>query len=155
GQGTVTAYIQILYSGTAANFSWVLPISAVPDISVGSDRLFTLVAQQTRPTYSATYVTEGTCKPDSRGVILTPTSAGGTGTGGASGAADAGSNVNVIFRGDVGPYDAVVLHSTTSADLLQWLSDNQFVVDDTARSIIDAYVQENKYFVAVKLLSGQ
>src|SRR5262249_51722989 len=63
--------------------------------------------------------------------------------------------VNVIFRGDVGPYDAVVLHSTSSADLLTWLSDNQFVVDDTARSIIEEYVQLNKYFVAVKLLSGQ
>ena len=25
GQGTVTAYIQILYSGTASDFSWVLP----------------------------------------------------------------------------------------------------------------------------------
>ncbi len=33
GKGTVTAYIQILYSGTASDFSWVLPIDAVPDIT--------------------------------------------------------------------------------------------------------------------------
>ena len=63
--------------------------------------------------------------------------------------------VNVLFRGDVGPYDAAVLHSTTSAELLKWLADNQFVVSDTARSIIEEYVALNKYFVAVKLLSGQ
>ena len=31
GETTVTAYIQILYSGTASDFSWVLPIDAVPD----------------------------------------------------------------------------------------------------------------------------
>jgi hypothetical protein len=47
------------------------------------------------------------------------------------------------------------LHSTTSAELLKWLADNGFVVSDTARSIIDEYVALNKYFVAVKLLSGQ
>jgi len=154
GETTVTAYIQILYSGTASDFSWVLPIDAVPTISVGTDRVFTQVAQLTRPTYGATTVIEGECKTDGR---LTPTDvgAGGTGTGGFSGTADGGANVNVIFRGDVGPYNAAVLHSTTSADLLTWLADNGFVVSDTARSIIDEYVALNKYFVAVKLLSGQ
>ena len=156
GETTVTAYIQILYSGTASDFSWVLPIDAVPAISVGTDRVFTQVAQLTRPTYGATTVIEGECKPDGR---LSPTDigAGGTGTGGSSaGGIDAGApGVNVIFRGDVGPYDAAVLHSTTSADLLKWLADNGFVVSDTAKSIIDEYVALNKYFVAVKLLSGQ
>jgi len=158
GQGTVTAYIQILYSGTASDFSWVLPIEAPPDdIKVGSDRVFTLVAQTTQPRFQLNYVTEGTCKPDGRGGIFdgSATGAGGsTGTGGTSGGPVSGG-VNVIFRGDVGPYDAVVLHSTDSAMLLKWLADNQFVVSDTAKSIIDEYVTLNKYFVAVKLLSGQ
>ena len=155
GETTVTAYIQILYSGTASDFSWVLPIDAVPTISVGTDRVFTQVAQLTRPTYGATTVIEGECKTDGRSTDSPTVGAGGTGTGGFSGTADGGANVNVIFRGDVGPYNAAVLHSTTSADLLTWLADNGFVVSDTARSIIDEYVALNKYFVAVKLLSGQ
>jgi MYXO-CTERM domain-containing protein len=157
GQGTVTAYIQIMYSGTASDFSWVLPIDAVPEITVGSDRVFTLAAQVTRPSYQVTYVTEGTCRADSsRGTTFdsgVPTF-GGTGTGG-TGAGGVNGGVNVVFRGDVGPYDAAVLHSATSADLLTWLADNQFVVGDAAKSIIEEYVQLNKYFVAVKLLSGQ
>ena len=157
GLGTVTAYIQILYTGTASDFSWVLPIDAVPDITVGSDRVFTLVAQRTQPQFNLNWVTEGTCKADGRGVFDgagNATGAGGsTGAGGAGGPVSGG--VNVIFRGDVGPYDAVVLHSTSSADLLQWLADNQFVVSDTAKSIIEEYVVLDKYFVAVKLLSGQ
>jgi MYXO-CTERM domain-containing protein len=155
GETTVTAYIQILYSGTASDFSWVLPIDAIPTISVGTDRVFTQVAQLTRPTYGATTVVEGECKPDPQ----TPgrdIDGGGTGTGGFTGSADASAGgVNVVFRGDVGPYDAAVLHSTTSAELLTWLADNGFVVSDTAKSIIDEYVALNKYFVAVKLLSGQ
>ena len=155
GETTVTAYIQILYSGTASDFSWVLPVDAVPTISVGTDRVFTQVAQLTRPTYGATTVVEGECKADARTPSPNDVGGGGTGTGGFSGGADASAGVNVIFRGDVGPYDAVVLHSTTSAELLKWLADNVFVVSDTARSIIDEYVALNKYFVAVKLLSGQ
>ncbi|HEY7374399.1 MAG TPA: DUF2330 domain-containing protein [Polyangia bacterium] len=157
GQGTVTAYIQILYSGTASDFSWVLPIEAIPDISVGSDRVFTQVAAVTRPSYSASFVTEGECKPDGRtvydGGANTAGSGGSTGTGGTGGAV--GGGVNVIFRGDVGPYDALVVQASDSAQLLQYLADNGFVVSDTARSIIEDYVQLNKYFVAVKLLSGQ
>ncbi len=156
GQGTVTAYIQILYSGTASDFSWVLPIDAVPEITVGSDRVFTLAAQLTRPSFQVNYVTEGTCKDEGRGTVGGGSFDAGvsTGAGGAAGGPNSGG-VNVIFRGDVGPYDAAVLHSATSADLLKWLADNQFVVSDAARSIIEEYVQLNKYFVAVKLLSGQ
>jgi MYXO-CTERM domain-containing protein len=48
-----------------------------------------------------------------------------------------------------------VLQASDSAMLLQYLADNGFVVSDTARSIIEDYVQLNKYFVAVKLQSGQ
>jgi MYXO-CTERM domain-containing protein len=155
GETSVTAYIQILYSGTATDFSWVLPIDAVPTITIGTDRVFTQVAQLTRPTYTATTVVEGECKADPRLDDRNPTSVGGTGTGGAGGPVDGSAGVNVVFRGDVGPYDAAVLHSTTSAELLKWLADNGFVVSDTARSIIDEYVALNKYFVAVKLLSGQ
>jgi MYXO-CTERM domain-containing protein len=155
GKGTVTAYIQILYSGTASDFSWVLPIDAVPEITVGSDRVFTLAAQLTRPSYQVNYVTEGTCRADTR-VAIPGVSDGGASTGtGGTGAGGVNGGVNVVFRGDVGPYDAAVLHSATSADLLNWLADNQFVVGDAAKSIIEEYVQLNKYFVAVKLLSGQ
>jgi uncharacterized protein DUF2330 len=156
GQGTVTAYIQIMYAGTASEFSWVLPIDAVPTITVGSDRVFTVAAQQTRPTYTVDYITEGRCKPDPRNTFDSrgnPT-AGGTGTGGSGGGA-VGPGVNVIFRGDVGPYDAVVLQAGSSAALLKWLADNAYVVSDDARSIVEDYVLLNKYFVAVKLLSGQ
>ena len=63
GQGTVTAYIQILYQGTATDFSWVLPIDAIPTITVGTDRAFARVAQLTQPSYRVDYVTEGT-RPD-------------------------------------------------------------------------------------------
>ena len=157
GNAMVTAYIQILYSGPASQFSWVIPVDAVPAISVGTDRIFTVAAQRTAPTYTTTYVTEGVCKQDPRGAVFdganqAPT-AGGTGAGGAAGSVNGG--VQVAFRGDVGPYDAAVIHSTSSAALLEWLSTNGYFVGDAAKEIIEDYVAANKYFVAVKLLSGE
>ena len=135
------------YLCTASDFSWVLPIDAVPEhsrwVSIACSRF---AAQITRPSFQVTYVTEETCKadPHARRYLrrqLPPTvstGAGGTGAGGVNG------GVNVVFRGDVGPYD-VALHSATSADLLTWLADNKFVVGDAAKSIIEEYVQLNKY----------
>src|SRR5262249_19166130 len=157
GQSTVTAYIQILYQGTASDFSWVLPLDAEPmligaaPLAVGSDRVFTQVASVTQPRYTVNFVTQGTCKSDGRTIYDgggVPVS-GGTGTGGTGGGVN-GGGVNVLFKGDVGPYNAVVLQSSQSADLLKYLADNGFVVSDTAKSIIQDYVQLNKYFVAVK-----
>jgi MYXO-CTERM domain-containing protein len=157
GSATVTAYIQILYSGLASQFSWVIPVAAVPTISVGTDRIFTQAAQLTQPTYRANWVTDGTCKSDLRGISdgqSTPTNGGSTGAGGAGGVVIA-PGVNVAFRGDVGPYDVSVIQSASSAALLKWLSDNGYFVGDDAKTIIEEYVALNKYFVAVKLLSGQ
>jgi MYXO-CTERM domain-containing protein len=38
--------------------------------------------------------------------------------------------------------------------LKMWLTSNGYVVTDAAAQIIDAYVKENKFFVALKLLNG-
>src|SRR5690349_2403491 len=40
GAPRVQAHIQILYTGSAAQFSWVVPVTAPPTLDVGSDLLF-------------------------------------------------------------------------------------------------------------------
>src|SRR5512146_2187102 len=37
GNSIVTAQIQIQYTGSAADFAWVLPLADVPELSVGSN----------------------------------------------------------------------------------------------------------------------
>ena len=44
GAPTLQAHIQILYTGDAAKFSWVVPVDAAPTLSTGTDRLFTQLA---------------------------------------------------------------------------------------------------------------
>src|SRR5688572_11756383 len=66
GDGTVTAVIQILYEGPSENFSWLLPISTVPegdDIAVASDLAFTRLQAATNPSYVLNTRIEGQCRP--------------------------------------------------------------------------------------------
>src|SRR4030095_7248389 len=63
GAPTLEAHIQILYTGDAAKFSWVVPVDAAPTPSVGTDRLFAQLANLTAPRFQPNYQTSGTCRP--------------------------------------------------------------------------------------------
>src|SRR5262249_50070626 len=77
GDGTVTAVIQILYEGPSENFSWLLPISTVPegnDIAVASDLAFARLQAASNPQYNLNTRVEGTCR-------TCPNCGGSAGTG--------------------------------------------------------------------------
>jgi len=159
GATRLTAHIQILYTGDAAKFSWIVPVDAAPTLGVGTDQLFTSLLGATQPRFQANYTTDGQCLPEPpcQSCNKTPMASGGPSNGGfdagtASVPADA---VKVSFQGAVGPYDGAVIQSTDPTALKTWLTTNGYVVDDTAAEIIDAYVGENKFFVAVKLMNGK
>jgi MYXO-CTERM domain-containing protein len=156
GAPTLQAHIQILYTGDAAKFSWVVPVDAEPKLSTGTDRLFAQLAAVTQPRFQTQSKVTGTC-------IAPPFISGSAGAGGgfASGTGSAGTSgaagnggVTVSFQGAVGPFDAAVIKSDDAAALKKWLSDNGYIVSDAAAALIDTYVREQKYFVALKLLNG-
>jgi len=159
GAPTLEAHIQIFYKGDAAKFSWVVPVEAAPELGVGTDRLFSALASATTPQFQATYVTDGTCRTlpvgnTGSGGSASASSGGASGSGGSTGAGGAAGGVTVSFQGAVGPFDAAVITSTDSGELKKWLIDNGYTVSDGAAALIDAYVAEQKYFVALKLLNG-
>jgi hypothetical protein len=155
------AHVQIFYQGPADRFSWVVPVDNMPVLDVGTNRLFTVLNPATTPRFGLNWKEEGTCKE-----IPSPGSGGSSGSGGAGGsfgfpgAADAGAappGVDVSFRGDVGPYDAAVIRSTDVNDprpLKEWLQTNMYYLSDEGGKLIDDYVKEGKYFVAIRLING-
>jgi hypothetical protein len=158
GAPTLEAHIQILYAGDAAKFSWVVPVDAAPTLSTGTDRLFTQLASVTAPSFRNSPVIDGNCIPQ-QSTVGTGGSFAGTGTAGASGGAGStgtggAGSVMVSFQGAVGPFDAAVIKSDDSTMLKTWLTDNGYIISDQAAGLIDVYVRENKYFVALKLLNG-
>jgi Uncharacterized protein conserved in bacteria (DUF2330) len=155
GATTLTAHIQILYAGDAAQFSWIVPVDAAPMIGVGTDRLFSTLAGLTQPQFFTQQVMDGQCIPSpavpANGAGVFPPSLAGT--GGAAGSVS-GGGVIVSFMGAVGPYEASVIKSDDPIGLKTWLQDNGYVVSDQAAGLIDSYVRAGKYFVALKLLNG-
>ena len=59
--------IQILYDGPSESFSWLLPISTVPEgdqLGVASDIAFTRLQFATNPQFNLTQTVEGECRTD-------------------------------------------------------------------------------------------
>jgi MYXO-CTERM domain-containing protein len=157
GAPTIDAHIQILYTGDAAKFSWIVPVDALPTLSTGTDFLFSQLASATLPSFIPNYVTDGTCidppiQNFPSGGFETTGTAGSSGTG--AGGAGGGNGVQIAFQGAVGPFDSAVVKSDDPTALKTWLTTNGYTVTDGASAIIDQYVREMKYFVALKLLNG-
>ncbi len=152
--GTMTAYVQIQYSGAADAFAWILPVPAPPTLSVGSDALFQQLNQTTAPEFYASSRVDGTCReePPCAASRTTPSGEYDGVSGGA--AADAGSPsgaVVVLSQAPVGPYDTAVLNSADPMALRTWLSDNGYDIPAAAGPLLDHYVTKDDYFVALKL----
>ena len=120
-----------------------------PAVHVAGERH---AADASRPTYQ----TSGTCIPqpitDRHAAAASARDGGRDGLGRATGAGGARRHGQLPGRG--GPLRRGRHQVDDPATLKMWLTDNGYVVSDAAAALIDVYVRENKYFVALKLLNG-
>jgi len=138
----VTAYIQINYAGSAADFAWVVPVLAKPEISLGSRAVFQAVGARTQPQFRVDWTGDGGFCAG----ILDPRA-----TAGGSPPPSSGPGVTVLDASEVGPYQTVTLESHDSQQLIDWLNQNGFVQPPAALPLIDHYVRLNMLFVAIRL----
>jgi hypothetical protein len=158
-----TLYDEIEYSGSPSSFAWVLPIKGTVTVGLSADILFQTIGQLTATTVTSP---PENCPPP-------PTCGGGggggcgsssSGTGFASGlaapngytedsAGDAGA-VTVLGQEQVGPYESVQLHSSDGSALNNWLSSHGYAIPADVKPVIDAYVQQQFDFLALKLVPG-
>jgi hypothetical protein len=161
GDGTVTAVIQIVYEGPSENFSWLLPISSVPQsdqIAVASDLAFRRLQQATNPQYNLTTRVEGECRAEpiaARGP--SPDDDDSPSSGDAL--LDPGGGVVVAASGIVGAFEWTVLELDPALEqpadaALNWLSENGYDVTPGSESLIGPYLQEGMYLLALRLTKG-
>jgi Uncharacterized protein conserved in bacteria (DUF2330) len=154
GSYSLEAHIQIFYTGPASKFSWVVPVDAMPTLDVGSNAVFQVLDAATRPKVMVTRRREGVCSDDVMSLGQGGSSSKKDGGAGPPGIPDSGG-VDVTFRGAVGPFDAVVVRADDPGRLKAWLAENMYYLSDQGSQLIDGYVQEQKFFVALKLLPGK
>ena len=140
----VTAVILILYAGEAEDFSWVLPVPGIPELSTGSDLVFAPLEQATRPRFNLE--TTGEACPS-----LSPSEVAGPGIFSTADSAADDSGVEVLESLSVGPFDVQILTSDDADAMARWLADNNFDLTDRGSDLIAPYVEEGMNFVAMKL----
>lgn len=161
--GEVEAHVQIQYDGTteAAQFAWIVPVMATPSFEVGSQQMFINLANATVPNYGWVGQNEpcggfddggfpgdgGSCTMGSSD----PTAGADTTGGGGDDGGTSGGGTEVVLQDTVGAFEAVVLESTTAADLLEWLSTNGYYADPVAEPILQQYIDEGAQFAAFRL----
>lgn len=138
---TVTAIVQISYSGDRDAFAWIVPVPGVPVLDASTPELvLNALAQATDPNYfkqqcSATFYD----------------SAGTGGTTAAGGATGSTPPVTVLDQQVVGPYETVTLAATTATDLVDWLQSNQYRITDQMIPVLQPYIENGLHFVALRL----
>jgi hypothetical protein len=153
--GTVTAIIQIQYSGPSERFAWLLPVAGTPEIGVSSNSAFSAIQAQTNPSYALSTTFEGTCSEGFSG----PRFGSASRRDGGAAAADAGGAPTVLDRGSVGPYDYVLLapdpESTDRVgDTVRWLTDNDYDVATASGRLLGPYLDAGMNLVAFRLTKG-
>lgn len=159
GAGRVEAHIQIKYSGAADQFSWIVPMTSLPTLDVGSDVLFQVLEPKTRPTFTTQFLVDGSCQMPSGGPSVGCGGSSESATAGAPKAGDSGAGhaptVDVSFQGNIGPYESAVIRSDDASALETWLVEHDYFVSPEASQIIQQYVATQSYFVALRLRAGQ
>ncbi len=134
---TVTAIVQISYSGDKDDFAWIVPVPGQPTLDTSfPQRAFQGLDAATAPQYTKNQCYGG-------GLFAAPQAAAGS-------ANDTGS-VTVLAQQVVGPYATTTLTGTSAGDIVKWLQDNGYRITDKMVPILQPYVADGMDFVALKL----
>ncbi|GLV55697.1 hypothetical protein KDH_25410 [Dictyobacter sp. S3.2.2.5] len=145
GAQKTTLYEQIRYQGDAHDFAWVLPVATVPTVNTASPALFNQLETLTAPRFF-----EPAAKNCDSVDIMKSLFGGGTYSSGA-GAPATSSKVDIYAGGSVGPFTYQVIRSGDAGALTSWLRSHQYVVPANTSDLIQPYVQNHMYFLAMRL----
>ncbi|NVB37991.1 DUF2330 domain-containing protein [Pseudenhygromyxa sp. WMMC2535] len=153
------AHIQIQYEGDAEQFAWVVPVTGVPEILVGSQTLIDNLLAATVPTFTLQSSSTGDCFGDSGlcgGFALNDASfaADEVGDTGEWGIDTDTSGPEILDRGFAGAFEYVTLTGDDIDEVVTWLDDNGYLQDEEAPPILAEYLDEDFVFLAIKLRNG-
>ena len=154
-ESEVHIQISIDPNTNAENFGWLVPLTAVPEFSVGSQPLFDQIRAASVPLYDITTTVEdcgdgfGTGGGVSISGSASDSDPSGAGTSGAAESGDTGPTV--LLEEAVGAFQVAVLADKEVAPIKKWLEDNGYLWDAKAEPILMQYLAEGNVIAALKL----
>jgi len=137
---TITAYVQINYTGSAPDFSWVVPVPSVPKVDVAEIASFDELSNLTAPVFIPPLMPP--CAPIPMPSVALSDTAGSGG-------------VQVLASGTAGPYAYDVVTSSEPTELIMWLRKNKYRITEEMEPLIKVYTDEGLIFLAMKLQPNQ
>ena len=128
-QGVETLILSISFQGDAEDFGWIVPVPSKPEIAKGSDELFTTLEELT-----------GYVPYPSKRILYEDSYLG-----------SADQAVTIVETKKIDYYDVTVLSSTDEKALAEWFSDNDYNYPTAASYLLNSYIENGWYFVAMKI----
>lgn len=158
-EGFITAHVLIRYAGHPEQFAWIVPVPAVPELSLSPAAGFGLLDKATAPlidlsatdecpvsAWECTYADMPTCESPDQPVGAQDASAG-TGN-------DSASPVDVLDRQVVGSYETITFSAGDADAAVAWLQSEGFIVNSTMAPYMQPYADAGMLFLASKLIAG-
>lgn len=149
-----TLYLQSSVKGDMEDFSWVLPLPAVPDkVAEAPEDLFRLLDDLTSPRIVQYEVVQHGSSEDN-GCLFGSSSTSADGGGGQEVLLEDGSRVmvEVLDAGRVGDFSYEIVGTQVDEALAVWLDQNDYRVPDELQEMVSDYVEEGFVFLAAKVL---
>jgi hypothetical protein len=146
---------QIQYTGSPAEFAWVLPVKPGARIEVASQAWFDVLDAATGTSVSPPLLK---CEvPGFVGCSVVPGMGAATfGCGASEGLSGPDGPppdaVQVVSHGAAGPYESVIIQSDVPGALAEWLDSRGYAIPDDVVPMMDAYQAEGFNFAALRLL---
>ncbi|MBI4708929.1 MAG: DUF2330 domain-containing protein, partial [Candidatus Portnoybacteria bacterium] len=126
-----TLILSTTFRGSAKDFGWVVPVPSKPEVSRGSDEIFTSLDELTR--------VENNYFPNPLGGL------------GINDSVQKEAPVLVVETKKIDYYDITVLTASDSQALAEWLEKNRYQFPQNSSYILDSYISNQWYFVAIKI----
>lgn len=130
-KGKETLILSITFKGDAKDFGWVIPVPQKPEITKGSDEIFTSLQEIVQKYQRYGPMTIEMAPMMGLGEMVEP--------------------VTVIETKKIDYYEIAVLSATDSQALAKWLSENGYQYPEESAYILNDYINNQWYFVAVKI----
>lgn len=127
--------LQVKFAGRVEDFGWLIPVPSLPTVERGTMQPF---YELSRLTQQWEVGTKGTMGLASRSAYNE----------------SEGAAVKVIETKTVGAYDIAILSAWEGSSLTQWLQAHSYSIPYGRTDIIDEYLRQGWYFIAVKIHFG-
>jgi len=134
--------LQVKYEGPVEEFGWLIPVPDLPTVQKGSMKCFYELSKYTQKHFEWRH-----------GLSHTKSANGGART--LSAGVESEPPVKVIEVKTVGAYEVAVLSTKDAGALENWLATNQFYFPTNKTDVLNDYVKQQWYFIAVKVNLGQ